>query len=65
MKPQSKPYFCRNFKYYCGWYIMEFQHNGKPHFEASKFGVSINTNSEEGLYHMIDIRSEDKDAIVK
>lgn len=44
---------------------MEFQHNGKPHFEASKFGVSINTNSEEGLYHMIDIRSEDKDAIVK
>lgn len=56
MKPQSKPYYCKNFKYYCGWLIQEFQHNNKPHFSASRFGVSINTNSEEGLYHMIDIR---------
>lgn len=65
MKLESKPYFCQNFKYYCGWHITEFQHNNKTHFSARKFGVSMNTNTEEGLYHMIDLRSENPSFIVR
>lgn len=65
MQFKSKPYFIRNKKYYCGWEIIKFQHNNKNHFSALKFGVSINTNTEDGLFHMIDIRSENKDLIVR
>lgn len=39
---------------YRGWTISEFTENGKPHFYAAQAGVTMNTNTLEGIKRMID-----------
>ena len=42
--------------YYRGWLITRTTDHNKPHWIASKNGVSMNTNSESGIQSMIDHR---------
>lgn len=41
---------------YKGWYIYEFLRHWKQHFSATQHGVSINTNTLEGIKQMIDYK---------
>jgi len=41
---------------YNGWKIITFRWKGKDHYSASQFGVTMNTNSLDGIKSMIDTK---------
>lgn len=45
---------------YRGWDVYEFDENGKPHFYAVQCGVTMNTNTLEGIKSMIDYKIQDR-----
>ena len=44
---------------YRGWEIGSFTEHGKPHFYAAQCGVTMNTNTLEGIKRMIDYKIQD------
>lgn len=49
---------------YKGWTI-KYWPIGSQHWKATKHGINLCGNSKELLYQMIDLRSENKDLIVR